>query len=85
MNERIEKLVDEAIEAIPDHADFELPKEFTKKFAELLLKDAFAIIKEAMIDSESEKKVDEVIANRLGDAAYDVCDQLGLIGPIYEG
>ncbi len=29
--------------------------------------------------------VEEIIADRLDDAAGDVCDQLGLFGPIYEG
>jgi hypothetical protein len=37
MNERIEKLISEAIKAIPDHVDFDLPKEFTEKFAELIV------------------------------------------------
>lgn len=39
MNERIEKLISEAIKAIPDHVDFDLPKEFTEKFAELIVKE----------------------------------------------
>ena len=38
MNERIEKLISEAIKAIPDHVDFDLPKEFTEKFAELIVR-----------------------------------------------
>jgi hypothetical protein len=39
MNEQIGKLISEAIKAIPDHVDFDLPKEFTEKFAELLEKE----------------------------------------------
>ena len=39
MNERIEKLISDAIEAIPDHVEFNLPKEFTEKFAELLVRE----------------------------------------------
>ena len=39
MNERIEKLISEAIEAIPDHVEFNLPKEFTEKFAELIVRE----------------------------------------------
>ena len=39
MNERIEKLISEAIEAIPDHAEFNLPKEFTEKFAQLIVRE----------------------------------------------
>jgi precorrin-6x reductase len=37
MNEQIGKLISEAIKAIPDHVDFDLPKEFTEKFAELIV------------------------------------------------
>jgi len=39
MNERIEKLISEAIEAIPNHVEFNLPKEFTEKFAELIVRE----------------------------------------------
>jgi len=39
MNERIEKLISEAVKAIPDYVDFDLPKEFTEKFAELIVKE----------------------------------------------
>ena len=39
MNERIEKLISEAVKAIPDHVDFDLPKEFTEKFAELIVRE----------------------------------------------
>jgi hypothetical protein len=46
MNERIEKLISEAIKAIPDHIDFDLPKEFTQKFAELIVKECARIVNE---------------------------------------
>jgi hypothetical protein len=39
MNERIGKLISEAIKAIPDHVDFDLPREFTEKFAELIVRE----------------------------------------------
>jgi hypothetical protein len=39
MNEQIGKLISEAIKAIPDHVDFDLPKEFTEKFAELIVRE----------------------------------------------
>jgi hypothetical protein len=39
MNEQIEKLISESIKAIPDHVDFDLPKEFTEKFAELIVRE----------------------------------------------
>ena len=55
-----------------------------EKFAELLLKESFTTIKAAMVD-EDMLAVDEIISDRLDEAAYDVCDQLGLLGPIYEG
>jgi virulence-associated protein VagC len=44
MNERIEKLISEAIKAIPDHVDFDLPKEFTEKFAELIVRECLKIV-----------------------------------------
>jgi len=43
MNERIEKLISEAIKAIPDHVEFDLPKEFTEKFAELIVKECMKL------------------------------------------
>ena len=44
MNERIEKLISEAIKAIPDHVDFDLPKEFTQKFAELIVRECVDLL-----------------------------------------
>jgi uncharacterized FlaG/YvyC family protein len=44
MNERIEKLISKAIKAIPDHVDFDLPKEFTEKFAELIVKETMQVV-----------------------------------------
>jgi predicted flavoprotein YhiN len=46
MNERIEKLISKAIKAIPDHVDFDLPKEFTEKFAELIVRECARIVNE---------------------------------------
>jgi hypothetical protein len=86
VNERIKELMNQA-RALYRNQD--LPHEqgliaYSEKFAELLLKDAFTIIKESMI-GEDMTVVEEIIADRLDDAAGDVCDQLGLMGPIYEG
>ena len=39
MNERIEKLISEAIKAIPDHIDFDIPDVFKEKFAELIVRE----------------------------------------------
>jgi hypothetical protein len=89
MNQRIKELMAGAVtfHLDPDSNAYEaqVSPEDLELFAELLLTDAFKIIKEAMIDSKSGRKVDEIIADRLDDAAGDVCDQLGLLGPIYEG
>jgi hypothetical protein len=48
MNEQIEKLISEAIKAIPDHVDFDLPKEFTEKFAELIVGECSGIVQNYM-------------------------------------
>ena len=45
MNEQIGKLISEAIKAIPDHVDFDLPKEFTEKFAELIVRECIQAVK----------------------------------------
>ena len=81
MNERFRELYEHAIPPSLRGAYMEIHLE---KFAELLLQDTFTIIKESMVD-EDMLVVDEIISDRLDDAAFDVCDQLGLIGPIYEG
>jgi hypothetical protein len=44
MNERIKELISKAIEAIPDHVDFDLPKEFTEKFAELIIAECTQVL-----------------------------------------
>jgi hypothetical protein len=46
MKERIEKLISEAIKAIPDHVEFNLPKEFTEKFAELIVQECDHLIQQ---------------------------------------
>jgi len=94
MNERILELAKQAGIYQPDRFAAIDGSNQMEKFAELILKDAFIIMKEAMIDIESTNKVDgsswfisvdEVIADRLKDAACDVCDKFDLLGPIYEG
>lgn len=54
-----------------------------EKFAELLLKKTFTIIAESMIDTDADLKIDEIIADRLDEAAVDVCDELGIMNGIY--
>ena len=53
MNERIEKLISEAIKAIPDHIDFDIPDVFKEKFAELIV-NACADIGERYADGNYE-------------------------------
>mgnify|MGYP003353202111 CR=1 FL=1 len=84
MNRQILKLFTQACY----HGEYEpenVPNEVVEKFAELLLKEAFTIIKESMVGNDNVSNIDEIIADRLDEAAYDVCDKLGLVGPIYEG
>jgi hypothetical protein len=44
MNERIEELVRQAIFTIPDGVDFDIPDEFTDKFAELIVRECVGIV-----------------------------------------
>jgi hypothetical protein len=52
MKERIEKLISEAIKAIPDHVEFNLPKEFTEKFAELIVKECLKELRYTVLDTQ---------------------------------
>jgi len=62
MNERIEKLISEAIEAIPDHVEFNLPKEFTEKFAELIVQECLDIAQDrAAFDGFPPNDVNHII------------------------
>ncbi len=94
MNERIKQLAEQAgaeIKSLADGTDYRsLYKEDgtgfdLEKFAELILKEAFTIIKESMVGNDNVSNIDEIIADRLDEAACDVCDKLELMGPIYEG
>jgi hypothetical protein len=83
MNERIKELAEQAEVQIkaPGGTYWEFSKE---KFAELLLADAFKIINTAMVDTDR-LQVDEIIEDRLMDAASDVVDAYGIVNAIYEG
>jgi len=76
MNERIEKLISEAIEAIPDHVEFNLPKEFTEKFAELIVRDCLNIAKNWDDQLVNAKLVKE--SNAVGIVAYRIARQFGV-------
>lgn len=84
MNERIKELAVEA--KLPSYV-LEYGTELClaphlEKFAELLLKDAFAIIKEAVLEGD-ESHMDDLLDVRLGDGAADVVDAYGIVERIY--
>ena len=66
MNERIEKLISEAVKAIPDHVDFDLPKEFTEKFAELIVKECASIAGKAEYSDTWTEPVEDTIKKHFG-------------------
>jgi hypothetical protein len=43
MNERIADVIIEAMDAIPEHMEFNIPKEFMEKFAELIVRECAKI------------------------------------------
>ena len=54
-----------------------------ERFAEALLRKTFIIIAKSMIDTDADLKIDEIIADRLDEAAVDVCDELHIMNGIY--
>lgn len=90
MNERIKLLAEQA--KTETNKEFEGPafytesdwyKSYNKKFAELIVKDVFAMIKESCVDADVMDRIDEVIDDRLNDAASDVVDAYGITDRIY--
>ena len=51
----------------------------------IVIEKTFTIIAESMIDTDADLKIDEIIADRLDEAAVDVCDELGITNAIYRG
>jgi hypothetical protein len=43
MNERIQNILDQAINAMPEHLDFDIPKELAEKFAELIVEECMKL------------------------------------------
>jgi FKBP-type peptidyl-prolyl cis-trans isomerase (trigger factor) len=43
MNERIQNILDQAINAMPEHLDFDIPKELAEKFAELIVRECMKL------------------------------------------
>lgn len=44
MNERIQNILDQAINAMPEHLDFDIPKELAEKFAELIVRECISAV-----------------------------------------
>lgn len=80
MNERILELAKQAGLKFPSEEALS-PVEI--KFAELIVKDVFAKIKESCVDTEVMGRVDEVINDRLNDAASEICDDYSIVDRIY--
>ena len=84
MNEQIRELTRQVYgPSLMDHENFVMNNDKMERFAEALLKKTFTIIAESMIDTEADLKIDEIIADRLDDAAVDVCDELDIMNGIY--
>ena len=85
MNERIRELAIQCYETGPIGKDGwpEYSKFNEEKFAELIVKDVFAKIKESCVDTEVMGRVDEVINDRLNDAASEICDDYSIVDRIY--
>ena len=85
MNERIKQLAIQCYETGPIGKDGwpEYSKFNEEKFAELIVKDVFAKIKESCVDTEVMGRVDEVINDRLNDAASEICDDYSIVDRIY--
>ena len=81
MNERIKELAEEA-GFITDPLGNLFGGDDIDRFAELIVKDVFSIIKEACLDA-SEVRLYEIINDRLEDAAGDVVDAYGIEDRIY--
>lgn len=79
MNEKLKELAMQA--GLQPYYDAQ--EKQIEQFAELLLKKTFTIIAESMIDTDADLKIDEIIADRLDDAAVDVCDELDIMNGIY--
>jgi hypothetical protein len=76
MNERIKQLMEQAIETIPNHMEFNIPKEFTDKFAELIIRECMAIAKNWEDQLESSELLEE--SNAVGIVKYRIARQFGV-------
>lgn len=88
MNERLKELIKQCWVQVPyypagNNGHPEYSTQFSQeKFAELLVKDVFVMLKESMLD-KSETHLYDVIDDRLMDAACDIVDAYGIEGRVY--
>jgi len=64
MNERIADVIIEAMDAIPEHTEFNIPKEFIEKFAELIVRECMEQVWYTREDGIN-GNVSEVIKDRI--------------------
>ena len=58
MNERIQNMLYQAINAMPEHLDFDIPQELAEKFAELIVRECISTLEEKIyrsIDNEGDE------------------------------
>jgi hypothetical protein len=81
MNKRLQKLAEQSEMSANkgDHVDV---KQMMEKFAELIVHDVFIMIKESCIEGDG-STIDEIIDDRLQDAAGDVVDAYGIVDRVY--
>jgi hypothetical protein len=74
MNEQIRELTRQVYgPSLLDDENFVMNNDKMERFAVEVLKKTFSIIAESMIDTDADLKIDEIIADRLDEAAVDVC------------
>jgi hypothetical protein len=84
MNEQIRELTRQVYgPSLLNDENFVMNNDKMERFAEALLKKTFTIIAKSMIDTDADLKIDEIIADRLDEAAVDVCDELDIMNGIY--
>ena len=87
MNEKIRELTQQVYgPSLLDDETFVMNNDKMERFAVAVLKKTFIIIAESMIDTDADLKIDEIIADRLDEAAVDVCCELDILDyAIYRG
>ena len=75
MNERILELADKAVEDMPS-GPWNIPDEFCKKFAELIVQECLKIAKNREDEFESAGLLEQ--SNAVGNVAYRISRQFGV-------